>query len=547
LDTFSLTSSSVFKPGFQTASPDLQKDIPEASFSYERRQPARTQLFNHEKVRKNTQMWTGSFMTNNTDAADSLLAAATRLEGLVKTETEYWGQLLSLSSNGWPVYKPNGADATMHVRFVASEASPYFRFQGVARLTPDVDGTVKLGRRVGSEPRTLRLRLSRGNEIISSSITASQLSLADLGSSLEDKVRREQNSLFEEELFQEMAMESRILQPLGVKLRNNVLHLPLTSIQGSQDECLIDLVAIDEAADLVTNGVNEVHELLDAQSVLLRLLLCHVYHRRLQRRSRLPSPLSENALKEPPSSIIRSFLTLTQHRNICLPLSKFLSGVNKVLAAAGIPFSCDKPKVPGLHDLLERIGKDSTVVDNSSNLHLLLEQATRPQKTTEKLKLVEKGTDGSTTVHIVTIQAYTDLSPPLYGSGFSVELPQAIARLNYGQNSHDKKVTFSHFADLKTFLCQLLPMQLTRQLLLPSPGWATASADLPIISRQYGDPAKGFKVMIGIQLNDTRIELRRRLLNGVKQQDTKVWTATSTNSTTLSDVFEAWANEARNS
>jgi mediator of RNA polymerase II transcription subunit 17 len=525
----------------------MQQSIPEGSFSFERRHPPQNQQPDPEKEQKKTQLWTGSFITNNKDAADALLAAATRLEGLVKAETEYWGQLLSLTSNGWPVYKPQGPSAPMHVRFVASEASPYFKSQGVARLTPNKDGTIKLGRRVGSEPKTLRLRLSRAGEIVSSSVTASMLSLADLGSSLEDKVRREQNSLFEQELFQEMAMESRILQPLGVKLRNNVLHLPISSTQESQEEYLIDLISIDEAAEMVTGGAREDKDLLGAQSVLLRLLLCYVFHQRLQRRSRIPPPLSESAQKEPPSSIIRSFITLAQHRTVCLPLSNLLSGLSKVLSAAGIPISCNGIKIPGLHELLEGMAASSRLVNKNSTLHSLLERVSQPQKTTAKMKLMVNQEDGSSTEHTVTIHACTNLSPPSYGSEFVIEMPQAIAKLTYGPDSHDKKATFSNLTELKAFLCQLLSLHISRHLLLPRAGtaWVTNN-DVPIISKTYTSNGTQSKVAIGSQVDDKQIMLVRRWFGAGARtnQEREVWVSTSVSDKTLFEVFGAWVKES---
>jgi mediator of RNA polymerase II transcription subunit 17 len=533
----------VLKQGFQTASPALQQSVPEASFSFERRQPRKDQKPDAEKERKKLEMWTGSFLTNNTDAADALLAAATRLEGLVKAETEYWGQLLSLTSNGWPVYKPQGANAAMHVRFVASEASPYFKSQGVARLTPNTDGTIKLGRRVGSEPKTLRLRLSRAGEVVSNSVTASLLSLADLGSSLEDKVRKEQNSLFEEELFQEMAMESRILQPLGVKLRNNVLHLPITSAHDSQDEYLIDLIPIDEAAEMVTTDVSEDKDLLDAQSVLLRLLLCHVYHLRLQRRCRIPPPLSETTRREPPSSIIRSFLALTQHHHVCLPLADFISGLNSVLHAAGIQFSCSEVKIPGLHELLEGMTTSSNAVDKSSTLHSLLEQAGRPQKTVMMLKLQGSQQDDASAEHTITIIAYTNLSPPTYGSEFVVEVPQAIAKLIYGPTSHERTVGFSTFTEFKTFFVHLLELHISCYLLGSDSGWARRSDFQPIVAKQRVHNGIACRVGMGVKLDDIQITLVKKWYGGRTDQERKIWTSTSTSDNTFPEVFTTWAKE----
>ncbi|KIW08491.1 hypothetical protein, variant [Verruconis gallopava] len=549
LDTFSLTASSILKQSFQTASPAMRESIKEGSFSYTRRQAQPST--NPERERQKNQLWAGSFMTNNTESADTLLAAATRLEGLVKAETEYWRQLLSLTSKGWPVYKP-GPHAPMHVRFVASEASPDFKSQGVAQLVPDEEGTIQLGSSVGREPRTLRLRRSRRGEVVASSVTASLLSLADLGSSLEDRVRREQSSLFEEELFQELAMESRILRPLGVKLRDKVLHLPVTSAQGEAEEYLVDLISIDEASEAVAaSAPSEEKDVLDAQSVLLRLLLCHVYQLRLQRRSQIPPPLSDAPRKAPPSSILRTFLALNQHYAVCVPLEGYLAHLQKLLTVAGLPFSRDAIRLPGLHELLENTAevldekKKREQAGHESLLHSLLEQISQPQRTTARLRLAGLARAGASTEHVVSIHVRTDLSAPIYGSEFVLELPAAMARLMYGRESHDKTVRFADLAEVRSFVNQLMSLHIVFHELVPraGKGWV-GNADTAIISKAVDGKDQQSKLAVGVRVENEQVEMRRRWFGGRADQDREVWSLTSTRAKSLPAVFEAWARQS---
>lgn len=477
-------------------------------------------------------------MTNNTDATDTLLAAATRLEGLVKAETEYWGQLLSLTTHGWPVYKPGPMEA-IHVRFVANEASNYYKMQGVARLTPDKNGTVKLGSRVGAEPRTLRMKLRRDGEDIASSVTTSLLSLADLGSSLEDKVRKEQSSLFEEELFQEMILESRTLQPLGVKLRESVLHLPLKSHNNTQEEYLIDLIPVDDASGSIQTSDGARHkELLDAQAVLLRLLLCHVYHLRLEKRSRPPPPLSDNDRKAQTSNIIRSFLAVTQHQITCKPLAAYLSDLSDIASKAGLPLRCFGFKVPGLRHVLD------SLTSTKSTIHQMLAGASKPQVTEARIKVTEQSIDGPSAEHTILVRASTDLSAPTFGTEFTIDLPLAIARLRYGPESHERKVTLSCVSDVKAFLTHLLSLQIVQHYLLPQvDGW-TANHDMPVLERKMGNNGSQRKIIIGVKIEDSAIELRRRLFSAQKNdQSREVWSKTSSNGKALPAIFAAWVAE----
>lgn len=481
-------------------------------------------------------------MTNNTEAADALLAAATRLEGLVKAETEYWGQLLSLTSNGWPVYKPGPMEA-MHVRFVASESSSQFKMQGVARLTPDKNGVIKLGSRIGTEPRTLRLRHCRAGEVVASSVTASLLSLADLGSSLEDKVRKEQSSLFEEELFQEMTLESRTLQPLGVKMRQNVLHLPMDSTQANGNEYLIDLVPIDEASDTVQMGPSKHKELLDAQSVLLRLLLCHVYRLRLERRSKPPPPLTDNPRKEPPSSIVRTFMTMTQHQLACRPLANYLASLKSLLSKAGLPFSCTEIMIPGLQDILAKVEEASDSKRKHSTLHRLLEGAMSSQKTTAVLEFTINGFDGTSSKHAVELEALTNLAPPIFGTQFTLDLPQSIARLNYGAETTARKLTFLALEELKEYLSMLLSLQIARQVLLPLYPDYTPKQDLAVLIKTVVTTGQKQGIAIGIKIDDKEVELRCRRFGGQNNQNRETWSFTAENKKSVLSVLAAWASE----
>ena len=306
---------------------------------------------------------------------------------------------------------------------------------------------------------------------------------------------------------------------------------------------MVDLIPAEEATD-ASHSSSEHKEFLDAQSVLLRLFLCHVYHLRLQKRSKPPPPLSENPRKPPPTNIIRSFMAITQHQIACQPLGQYLTGLCDVVSKSGLPFTCVGFKVPGLQGILGALTRDIESINAKSTIHRLLAGLTTSQVTTATMTLTETRGDASSIEHTVVVKARTDLSAPTFGTEFSVEMPQAIAKLRYGQDSHDRKVLFAALPELKEYLSHLLSMQVIHQVLLPrSTGWS-ATNDLPVLNKIIGTNGSQQAVAIGVRIDDAQVELRRRRLGVEGGQDCTIWSKTSDGGKPLTDIFTTWAAES---
>src|SRR5690349_10933867 len=110
----------------------------------------------------------------------------------------------------------------------------------------DKDGSIILDPNLASKPKTLRVRIREGGIVNGSS----QLPIASVveGLAVEKSIRLARDSLFEEELYHEMSLETRQLLPYGVRLRDKVISVdaPGTESSGAARELLIDCIPRDD-------------------------------------------------------------------------------------------------------------------------------------------------------------------------------------------------------------------------------------------------------------------------------------------------------------
>lgn len=93
-------------------------------------------------------------------SADDILGAARRLEDNVRKETQFWDQMLSISSKGWSVCRIPRTKR-LGVRYDFSESSSEFAVRNVAALNSNPDGSISLERGFGAKPTGLRVTVVR--------------------------------------------------------------------------------------------------------------------------------------------------------------------------------------------------------------------------------------------------------------------------------------------------------------------------------------------------------------------------------------------------
>lgn len=359
-------------------------------------------------------------------SADSLLAAASRLENNVRKETEYWNEVLSVSERGWSVCRMPRERHNLGVRYGFSEAQGEFRNRGLAALRADDEGHVVLDRGFGNNPKVVRVRVRRGSTIIGTS----QLPVVGNESELtiEARIRHARDSLYEEELFQEMTRESRSLASYKVRMRGNTIELPMSSIgaraavhTASDSHILIDLIPLGDT--ISTNDVTDADSGL-AQAVALasRLLLSYTHRERLQQRSHLPPPLSMKKSETSLAPILRPILALLTHDSALKSIEMYLERLRSLLSAASIEFTGTPAKLT------------TDFLRTSDSTHSLVSKLVAPLHTTSVLSISLPGNSDTFDFHF---DVDTAIAAPLFGTKFFVTAPIG-----------PKKSDFSDLSDL---------------------------------------------------------------------------------------------------
>ena len=385
----------------------------------------------------------GSKMKLLQHSADSLLDAASRLEGTVRRETEYWNQVLTVSERGWPVCRVPRERNTLGVRFGFSEAQGEFRHRGLAALRADADGQVTLGRGFGDNPKAIRVRIFTDSKQFASSDSSS---LEDEGeTTIEARIRRARDSLYEEELFYEMMRESRSLTGYEVNMEGMTIKLPFMKVGGSgATSCLhIDLVPVGGGKESPPQDSRQ-GELAQSVALGLRLLLSHLHRQRLQQRSQIPTPLSMKKTEEKQSSILRPFLTAITHQASLNALSAYLDGMQELFRTASMELSFQAPSAP------------LSAYIAAQNIQGLMQAMLSPCKSAGSITLAIPGSGPvALSIAIVTL-----LEAPNYGSSFMVTAPY-----------QPREVQCSSIDALKRHLEYVLSLSLARGVHDKLSGW----------------------------------------------------------------------------
>jgi mediator of RNA polymerase II transcription subunit 17 len=286
LDFTSLLESAYQKKqGESTMSAMLKQKVSSGTLAFDEweNMPAPTleKLADDEKVAK------GVRIESLTASADTLLRAAQRLENDVREETKFWEQVLNVQQKGWTVFRSPLDRRHLGVQVSSIEAGPLFRGQGLVTFEPDKEGDIILKHVAASEPKMVRVRLEENGNIIGSSRLSALLNEETTNDHLHDQVLRARDSLFEEELFHEMMIETRTLLSIGVQVRDKTIRIPLNNAinkDSDSNALLVDLVMLgDTNTELKSDALSD--EFAQSVALSLRVLLSNLHRQRLIRRT----------------------------------------------------------------------------------------------------------------------------------------------------------------------------------------------------------------------------------------------------------------------
>lgn len=409
----------------------------------------------------------GQRLKGMTAAADALLGAASRLEKEVNRETTYWQETLSIADAGWSVCRVSRENKRqLGVQLGFADAGPLYKGKGFVALNTLDDGTSSLDERVVAKPKTIRVRLVSKGEIVGTS--RRQSPTIDEDKTIEDRIKSARDSLFEQELFHEIALESQSLTAYGVRWRDSVIRIGALPVNGSNSgvdhapEILIDLVS----QDLVYESVQDCHHnnVAEHVSVVIRILMLHVYRQRLQGRSKPPPLYSETRRKNEAAKILRPLLNYNNHQSSLIGLRNYTNNLRAIFRRAGLS-SAD---VLDTKNILEPILNSSNPVGPRE----LVDCFTGALTTTVVLPLPSLQGD-------IRIGVQSSLQASAYMSEFKLQVPQALRFTLDSDNSKSETSesradstrelsTFYTLRELLSYLDFVLAMDIAHNVVAPT-------------------------------------------------------------------------------
>ncbi|OQO10642.1 hypothetical protein B0A48_03940 [Cryoendolithus antarcticus] len=269
------------------------------------------------------------------ESADSLLGAAKRLEVNVKRETEYWNQMLSISEKGWNVCRVGGRSNRLGVRLGFSESAGEFAGRSVAALQTDSEGGISLERGIGVKPKGLRVSVTRDGQVAGISYLQAMADSSE--TTLESRIRRTRDSIFDEELHREMLLECRTMAAVGVRLKGSAIKVPYSvNADARTNRVELDLVPLSAETGTQINTENSDDNLAQALALACRLLLTQAHRDRLEARSATPPPLGERKAEKPVLEILRPIAAFLSHDRAMQSINAHFHATSTLLLCASI-------------------------------------------------------------------------------------------------------------------------------------------------------------------------------------------------------------------
>lgn len=396
----------------------------------------------------------GSRMEALDSAAEAILKAAKRLEKEVRRETKYWQEIVSVSDKRWPIQRlrQNARHVPLGVRFGFPEASDHFKARGFAPLQMDKDGSIVLDPALALKPKTFRVRVSSDDRIIGTS----QLSVQSDGQerSIGKSIQLARDSLFEEELYHEMSLETRQLLAYGVELRDSIIYLDAPKLGSSSQplKLLIDCVPRDEP---LADCLGHSHDWL-ARNVAeaLRLLLAHEHSMRLYRRSQVPPPLTGRTQEKLPPPLLRTLLAIFRHLESVDSVYMYLEAVSQTLNSAGLSVVLETTRELSWAKLTEILRNSKTGISATDQI---FEMIMRPFD--GKATLVLPASSGAQP-ETLALMTRTLLAQPIYGTEHKLTLPDSlVVDLGLFQT-----INFSSVEEVKSYFDWILSAHIAHRI-----------------------------------------------------------------------------------
>lgn len=317
-------------------------------------------------------------------SADTILAAAQRLEEEMTREARYWQDVISIKERGWPITRSSGRRREIGVRLNTLESAPDFRARGFIRIGRTDEGRAELDLSDDlAEGKRLRVEIRSQGRIVAA---ADEEAISD--GSLHDSLKQARDTLFDQELFYELSRESAALWHMGVKWTDQGALMPF---DGST-EIAVSLVAPGDVIDVPMSDDDPSTELYrqvaNAIAPALRILLSHGFRRIYNKRSAPPQAITSRKPTQSVHSILQPLLHRAKHQAIQQQMNEFMNDLAGILKRSCFDAELDRPRDDmGLKAALESM-------DNSGRpaVEVIVNKLSNPTPSTYVLRLAKSET-----------------------------------------------------------------------------------------------------------------------------------------------------------
>jgi len=220
------------------------------------------------------------------------------------------------------------------------------------------DGTITLDQGLdNAEPQILRVRIRTGTT--ETGVSRVPRPVAE-DAPIESLILEARNTIFAQELWQELNRESRALGAYGVRAKDDTLVFPL-----SKDKTIIvDLVPLGDSSSH-SSGTDDF--IAEGITIALSLLLSLAHRHNHRKRTQPPVPFSIEKQTAQPYNILRPFLTRIKHQETISQLHSLLRPLTHVLKSV-LPHASPKYNLkPTIWELSPDLPKPAQVLMRMSD------------------------------------------------------------------------------------------------------------------------------------------------------------------------------------
>jgi mediator of RNA polymerase II transcription subunit 17, fungi type len=389
------------------------------------------------------------------------------------------------------------------------------------------DGGIILDPNLRLKPKTLRVRIVENEQTIGTSHLTTQEDLNK--NDIEHSIQLSRDSLFEEELFHEMSMESRQLLGYGVELRNSTIYIatPAVSRQASQRKILIDCIDRDGQMELEPNPSQ--NWLARNIAEALRLLLAHEHRMRLYRRSQVPPPMADHGKQQSSPRLLRTLLAMFSHLDAVDSLHAHLHATIKTIKSAGLDMRLEASR----ESLWVRLAETIKNLENTdiSAIDQLLQAFVKAFDASATIALPLSGAQSES----IVVATRTYIGPPVFGSEHKLTLSPTLAKVLDLEPDQSRQFKFSSTQDVISYLDWILALYIAHNYLVDEfPGRSSTRSEDPRLTIISKGNSKG-----KVREDEIAIELSKGVLEVTATINTHLSTGATTQLHTWNGAAQA--------